>query len=661
MNKIPSAASFALICTLFGCLAPAPQSTDAKVRDVQELDRDRTPEQPLPPSTPASDDRATDSIAANRDLKQDPPNPTPPTPAPVDAASSAGAVNRDGKQESPVRPPPTPQSDDAGNSLSPEFDALWKQYVSAMRDRDEKRIEAGRANRSQVFPHPAPDYYKRFKALADKDNADAQCWVLENLTIAVEDPAEQARIAREAFALLIPKHADMDGVSRAISGLRRLSTLLGETETAAMFQKIVDSSTNAEVRAQALFAVAWLKREKGRTTDPKRIAESEEIYRQIVLAFPATKTALEASEYLLRGVERAFIEAERDWVSEVDKLVAAHRPVSDWPKQPIHRFEREYQPLAEAGHMDARHWVRSLYPDYVIVEKQGPEIALSWLVARLGETYRRDIEGWGRVRLSMLRLLYTQYPTSTAPWLTASLAGLMDEAAFYPYEWVEPTLKPLYEQNQDPKVRPLVLFTMVKSLMRGDDQEINARVLSLLKEIDEKYSDDDVARDAHELRENLVTVLPPSPAPDFFLNDSTRTPFRLSDYRGRAVMLVFSSFNFDDCKNTIPERVELMKKLEGRPFSLLGIDVDCPGVEKFQVEATQYGQTWRTALTFTAQDPLVHAFLVRTYPTTLVIDGEGVIRGRNLPWDESVKLVEKLVAEVEAKSPKKAQAASPKH
>jgi len=553
------------------------------------------------------------------------------------------------RQEPAAQPPPAAQSDDAGNSLSPEFDALWKQYVSAMRDRDEKRIKAGTANQPANFPHPAPQFFKRFQELADKDNADAQCWVLENLSIVVTEPAEQARIARETFARLVPKHADMDGVSRAIGGLRKLSGVLGEEPTIAMMQKIVDTSTNVEVRAQALFTVAWLKRAKGLSKDPKRIAESDEIYRQVVLAFPATKTALEASSYLIQGVERSFLDAERAWTAQVEKLVAAHRPITEWPKQPIQDFDREFQPLAAAGHMDARQFVKFLYPDYVQVEKQGTEIAITWLVARLGERYHNDFEGWGKVRLSMLRALYTQYPSSSAPWLSASLAGLLAEAPWISYEAIEPVLHPLYEANQDPKVRSLVLFTMAKSLMRGDDPEINAHVLALLKEIDDKYGDEDVASDAHELREGLTAVLPDAIAPDFFLNDSARIPFHLSDYRGRVVMLVFSSFTIPECIQTIPDRVALMRTLEGRPFSVLGVDIDSPATENFQRDAARYGQTWRTALVFTVQDPLVHTYLARKFPTTLVIDAAGVIRGRNLSWNESVALVEKLIAETESK------------
>jgi peroxiredoxin len=435
---------------------------------------------------------------------------------------------------------------------------------------------------------------------------------------------------------------------------------LGEAEATAMLQKIVDTSTNAEVRAQALFQVAWLKSGRGKSKDPQQVADAVEVYRQIILAFPGTKTAKEASSYVLPVVEQSFLDAQRAWVAEVAKLVAAKRPIAEWPKQPIHDFDREFQPLAEAGHMLAKQWSRLLYPDYVLVEKQGPEIAITWLVANLGERYPHDYEGWTKVRFDMLHLLYLQYPTSNAPWLTASLSGVVREAPWCPSPMVEDALKPLFEHNTDPKVRSLVLFALVQCGMRSDDPESNRRVLALLKEITDKYSDEDIAQEARKLQESLVSVEPGGTAPDFFVYDAARIPFKLSEYHGRVVMLFFFSFSDEASNKAIPARLELMKKLEGRPFSVIGVDVNSPAGSVYQAEATRRGVTWRSVLLFTPKDELVQNYRVRSYPTTLVIDAEGVIRSRNAPWDETVKLVDKLLAETEAKSPKKADAVPPK-
>jgi peroxiredoxin len=585
------------------------------------------------------------------------------TPAVVSAAPHAlSAAPADIGSTSVQEPsgPKKPQSDEAGNSLDPVFDALWKQYVSAVRDRDELRLKLARDKKVVDSPHPAELFFKRFMALAEKDNPDAQCWVMEHLNLAVSDAEERARICREVFDLLIPKHADMDGVFRAISGIRRESEQLGDAQTTAMLEKIVDTSTNAEVRAQALLGVAWLRSGKALPKTPEQKARASEVYHQIVLAFPHTKSAKEATGYLLPEVEEKFLEAERAWVSEVSKLVAAKKPITDWPPQPMHAFEAEFHPLAESGNLTAKQFSKFIYPDYEAIEKQGPEIALTWLVSVMGERYRYDVDGWGQVRRDMLNLLYRQFPTSSAPWLTSSVTALTFEAPWLGHEKIEAVLKPLIDENADATVRGLLLFALAKSWMGSDDLQSNTEVRALLHQILAEHSDEDVALEAHNLLESLDASLPGAPAPDFFQYDSARIAFRLSEYKGRVVMLVFFTFSDEACNKTIPERVELAKRLEDRPFSVVGIDVDSPAAQVYQRESAKHGVTWRTVLLFSPKDQLVQDYMVRTYPTVLVIDADGVIRSRNAPWDETVKLVEKLVAETEAKAPKKTDEHSPK-
>jgi hypothetical protein len=44
--------------------------------------------------------------------------------------------------------------------------------------------------------------------------------------------------------------------------------------------------------------------------------------------------------------------------------------------------------------------------------------------------------------------------------------------------------------------------------------------------------------------------------------------------------------------------------------------------------------------------------MVRRYPTTIVIDAQGRIRGRDLEWSAARELLESLVAEAEAHPPR---------
>jgi thiol-disulfide isomerase/thioredoxin len=573
--------------------------------------------------------------------------------APVSVAASAApaAVAPQAParpQGAPSKPAPaaaratdTAQSKPSADS---EFDALWKQYVAAVHDWEQARWDAGRKNQPDQFPHPAPKFVERFRALANKENGDAQCWMIENLELEFPgDEAAQARTLREVLPRLLAKHADLDAVARAVHGIKLQVDHIGEKETAQMLQQVVDASTNNEVRAQALLALAGLKT-RGGTKDAQRLADARELYRQIVLAFAGTATAREASGYLLPEVEKAFIDAEHEWVNDVAKLVAAKRPIEDWPKQPIHRFEAEFQPLAAAGHHTAKQWVNKLYPAYVQVERQGTAISLAWLVDRLAEFYPTDTEGWTTVRVRMLGLLYAQFPTTTDPWLTASLTKLVGEAQTLPGTVIEAALQPLLEKNQDPKVRSLAMIVLAKSLMYVNDQASDLRALELLNKLIEKYPDEDFASEALQTRDQLQATLPSARAPDFFAKDVTGTEFSLSAYRGRVVMLVFFSLWDEECNRTVPLRTELAKKLDGKPFSLIGIDIDRITPKVFFDEAARRGVTWRTSIINTYGDQVMQSYFVRRYHTAIVIDAEGVIRARNLPWDETARLVGELVA-----------------
>jgi hypothetical protein len=65
------------------------------------------------------------------------------------------------------------------------------------------------------------------------------------------------------------------------------------------------------------------------------------------------------------------------------------------------------------------------------------------------------------------------------------------------------------------------------------------------------------------------------------------------------------------------------------------------------------GVNWRCALLGTRDSDIGSLWSIQVTPVIFVVDAEGVIRGRNLPWDEQKKLIDTLVAEAEAKQHKK--------
>ena len=93
----------------------------------------------------------------------------------------------------------------------------------------------------------------------------------------------------------------------------------------------------------------------------------------------------------------------------------------------------------------------------------------------------------------------------------------------------------------------------------------------------------------------------------------------------------------------------LVKRLENRPFALLGVnsDRDRDQLKKVLVEKNL---TWRSFWNGgSTEGPISTAWKVQGWPTIYVLDAEGVIRYRNVRGTAMDQAVDALLAEMAAK------------
>ncbi len=122
---------------------------------------------------------------------------------------------------------------------------------------------------------------------------------------------------------------------------------------------------------------------------------------------------------------------------------------------------------------------------------------------------------------------------------------------------------------------------------------------------------------------------------------------QLSDFKGKVVVIDFWADWCLTCRTMYSSNRELVEKMEGRPFALLGINSDRDRRQTGRVIRTQ-GLNWRSWWDGgSTRGPIAKTWNIETWPAIYVLDHQGVIRYKNVKGAELHRGVEKLVTEAE--------------
>jgi thiol-disulfide isomerase/thioredoxin len=121
-------------------------------------------------------------------------------------------------------------------------------------------------------------------------------------------------------------------------------------------------------------------------------------------------------------------------------------------------------------------------------------------------------------------------------------------------------------------------------------------------------------------------------APDISGTDLDGKPLRLSDLRGKVVVLNFWATWCGPCMSLVPRERDLVARLKEQPFALVGVNCDKDG-EAAKTAAAREGMTWRS---FSDGDPatgpIVSSWGINSWPTIYVLDTKGIIRFKNVDF-----------------------------
>lgn len=116
---------------------------------------------------------------------------------------------------------------------------------------------------------------------------------------------------------------------------------------------------------------------------------------------------------------------------------------------------------------------------------------------------------------------------------------------------------------------------------------------------------------------------------DPVLRDVDESELRISDYRGRVVVLTFWTTWCIPCMAAIPAEKAMCERLAGEPFTFLGVSSD-PTPEKAKDTVNNRSMPWRNIWSPITSDGLsfVGQLMIRSWPTIIVLDAAGRMRFR---------------------------------
>ncbi|MBK7874706.1 MAG: TlpA family protein disulfide reductase [Planctomycetes bacterium] len=537
----------------------------------------------------------------------------------------------------------------------PEGEALVVEFGSMLKEWNERRVRLSRGGKTpdpkELGPHPALAFRARFDALLAKDSGWAQCWWLDNLQHLTPDSdlPGRKRVFVELYDKLLARNASQQYMMFVLGAVKVHRSTLGADETDAMLDRLVQASTNHEVQARAAYMRAAFHAPADPKADPARMEEAVEMHRGVVANWPSTVAAKESAGVVLPGLQREFERREAAWLERCFELQRQGADPKTWPAQPVHELHPLIQPLAGVGLPGAVRWVNRVHNGYVNLEPQGPAAALTQLASALGSTYPvpdSDVVG---LRLGLCELILRQFPDDPAT--ERLIDDLLKDFPAVPPSVAEARLAPLFESS-DSHRKAIGFHFMVRSCSAVGRWPGYVAALEWSERMARECPGDPLLQRTQKACATVRSLMPGEPAPEIAAEDLERKWFKLSDYKGRVVMLLFCNLFLDQGFDEAAKWQEFATKNASRPFSIVAMNAGSASPDAFFGKYAKLGVSWRTGLLFAASEDVLRRYMVASYPTIVVIDAEGKLRGRDLSWDETKALLEQWIADAEAKGKK---------
>jgi thiol-disulfide isomerase/thioredoxin len=141
----------------------------------------------------------------------------------------------------------------------------------------------------------------------------------------------------------------------------------------------------------------------------------------------------------------------------------------------------------------------------------------------------------------------------------------------------------------------------------------------------------------------------PTPAPSWKLKDVDGRPVASDQFKGKVVVLDFWATWCPPCRTEIPGYVALQKKYATDGLVVVGVSMDTDGTAPVKKFIKDFGINYTVVM---GNDDIVGAFApIDGYPTTFIIDRDGLVRNKKLGRTPAADFEKDVLAVLRPRSP----------
>ncbi len=205
-----------------------------------------------------------------------------------------------------------------------------------------------------------------------------------------------------------------------------------------------------------------------------------------------------------------------------------------------------------------------------------------------------------------------------------------------PWAWqFEKHLKEILEKNEDRSVKLTASMALAEiahnSIQRQAEAEkryrdllvnFDGKTLYRAQSIEEQYRHDAILR-----LESMQYAPIGRLAPEIIGLDIDGQPMKLSEFRGKVVVMSFWATWCGPCMKLIPHERELAERFAEQPFVIVGVNADDDPAVAVKA-ASERSVTWRSFRDKGEDRNTISSAWSALFPTVYVIDHEGIVRHR---------------------------------